>query len=251
MEWTRRALMVRGGMASGAIALGGISPIAALPKGRKAKIIVAGGHPGDPEYGCGGTIASLVEQGHEVVLLYLNDGGWPPTPAATRLAEAKRACELLGARPVYAGQTNGAAIVDNLHYEDFARRLNAEAPDVVFTHWIIDNHRDHRAIAMLSYDAWQKSGRKFALYYYEVSDGEDTMQFSPNRYVDITRLESRKRAACYAHASQTPDRYYALQDQVVRFRGLASGYTRAEAFVWQEQSPFDILSSPTVDPKSA
>ena len=188
MEWTRRALMVRGGMASGAIALGAISPIAALPKGHKAKIIVAGGHPGDPEYGCGGTIASLVEQGHEVVLLYLNDGGWPPTPAATRLAEAKRACELLGARPVCAGQTNGAAIVDNLHYEDFARRLNAEAPDVVFTHWIIDNHRDHRAIAMLSYDAWQKSGRKFALYYYEVSDGEDTMQFSPNRYVDITRL---------------------------------------------------------------
>ena len=102
----------------------------------------------------------------------------------------------------------------------------------------------------MAYQAWIRMGRQAACYYYEVSDGEDTMQFSPNRYVDITRLESRKRAACYAHASQTPDRYYALQDQVVRFRGLASGYTRAEAFVWQEQSPFDILSSPTVDPKS-
>ena len=40
------------------------------------------------------------------------------------------------------------------------------------------------------------------------------MQFSPNRYVDITRMESRKKAACYAHASQIPDRYYELQDQV-------------------------------------
>jgi LmbE family N-acetylglucosaminyl deacetylase len=158
------------------------------------------------------------------------------------MAEAKRACELLGVRPAYAGQTNGAAIVDNVHYEDFAGRLNAEAPDAVFTHWMIDNHRDHRSIAMLSYDAWQKSGWKFALYYYEVSDGEDTMQFSPNRYVDITRMEPRKKAACYAHASQTPERYYALQDQVAHFRGLASGYTRAEAFVWQERSPFDILS---------
>ena len=104
MEWTRRSLMVRGGMASGAIALGAISPIAALPKGHKAKIIVAGGHPGDPEYGCGGTIACLVEQGHEVVLLYLNDGAWPPTPAATRLAEAKRACELLERVPFTRGR---------------------------------------------------------------------------------------------------------------------------------------------------
>jgi LmbE family N-acetylglucosaminyl deacetylase len=242
MELTRRSLIVRGGMASGAVALRAVSPITTLPKAHKAKIVFTGGHPGDPEYGCGGTIASFVEQGHEVVLLYLNDGAWPPTPAATRMAEAKRACELLGVRPAYAGQTNGAAIVDNLHYEDFARRLNAEAPDAVFTHWMIDNHRDHRSIAMLSYDAWQKSGSKFALYYYEVSDGEDSMQFSPNRYVDITRMESRKKAACYAHASQTPDRYYALQDQVARFRGLASGYTRAEAFVWQERSPFDILS---------
>lgn len=133
--------------------------------------------------------------------------------------------------------------MDDIHYEDFAQRLNAAAPDAVFTHWMVDSHRDYRAISMLSYDAWLKSGRKFALYYYEVSDGEDTMQFSPNRYVDITRMEARKEAACYAHASQTPDRYYELQDRVARFRGLESGYTRAEAFVWQQQSPFDILAT--------
>lgn len=242
MELTRRSLLVRGGMVSGSLALGGASAIAA-PNAHKAKIVVTGGHPGDPEYGCGGIIATFAERGYEVVLLYLNDGAWPPTAAATRLAEAKRACELLGARSSYAGQKNGAAIVDNIHYEDFAGRLHAEAPDAVFTHWPVDNHGDHRAISMLSYDAWQKSGRKFALYYYEVSDGEDTMQFAPNRYVDITPMESRKKAACYAHASQTPDRYYELQDQVSRFRGLESGYMRAEAFVWQQQSPFDILSN--------
>ena len=57
----------------------------------------------------------------------------------------------------------------------------------------------------------------------EVSDGEDTLQFSPNRYVDIAENEAQKRAACFAHASQTPDRYYALQDDVARFRGLESG----------------------------
>jgi N-acetylglucosamine malate deacetylase 1 len=50
-------------------------------------------------------------------------------------------------------------------------------------------------------------------------------------------MDPRKKAACYAHASQTPDRYYELQDQVARFKGLESGYTRAEAFVWQLQEP--------------
>ena len=38
--------------------------------------MVTGGHPGDPEYGCGGTVARLAAAGHEVVLLYLNDGAW-------------------------------------------------------------------------------------------------------------------------------------------------------------------------------
>jgi N-acetylglucosamine malate deacetylase 1 len=243
MGTTRRAFVLGGGMALGSVALNATSPIVAVSNSHKLKIVVTGGHPGDPEYGCGGTIAALTEHGHEVVLLYLNDGAWPPTPAATRLAEAKRACDLLGARPSYAGQKNGAAIVDNTHYEDFGHRFHAEAPDAVFTHWPIDNHRDHRAVSMLTYDTWQRSERKCALYYYEVSDGEDTMQFRPNRYVNITSTELRKKAACYAHATQTPDRYYELQDQVARFRGLESGHTRAEAFVWQEQSPFDILST--------
>ena len=64
--------------------------VAQGPPGPKLKVIVAGGHPGDPEYGCGGTVARLTKLGHEVVLLYLNDGAWPPTGASTRIAEAKR-----------------------------------------------------------------------------------------------------------------------------------------------------------------
>jgi len=54
--------------------------------------------------------------------------------------------------------------------------------------------------------------------------------------VDISAVEKRKRAACYAHASQSPDRYYAMQDEVARFRGVESGFQRAEAFVRQARS---------------
>lgn len=208
----------------------------------KLKIIVTGGHPGDPEYGCGGTVARLTALGHEVLLLYLNDGAWPPTPAPTRIAEATKASAILKARPAFVGQINGHAVVDNEHYEAYQKIFDAEKPDAVFNQWPLDNHRDHRAISMLTYDAWKQSGRSFALYYYEVSDGEDTMQFAPTEFVDISETEPLKRAACYAHASQTPDRYYELQDSVARFRGLQSGYKRAEAFIRQAQSPYNIFS---------
>src|SRR5258707_10187560 len=89
--------------------------------GRKLKVIVTGGHPGDPEYGCGGTIARYTDLGHEVVLLYLNRGEWPPSArgedGAARVAEARKACEILKARPLFAGQLNSKAIVDPAHYD--------------------------------------------------------------------------------------------------------------------------------------
>jgi LmbE family N-acetylglucosaminyl deacetylase len=213
-----------------------------LPAGNpKLKVVVTGGHPGDPEYGCGGTIARYTDLGQEVVLLYLNKGEWTDRPsydpAPVRVGEATKACEILKARPAFAGQIDGKAIVDSAHYEQFHRLLEAEHPNVVFTHWPIDNHADHRALSLLVYEAWLRMGRKFALYYYEVSNGEDTVQFAPTHYVDITGFESRKRAACYAHASQAPDKFYALQEMVTRMRGIECGCKQAEGYIRHVQSP--------------
>jgi N-acetylglucosamine malate deacetylase 1 len=213
----------------------------------KLKIVVTGGHPGDPEYGCGGTIARYADLGHEVVLLYLNRGekdctGAPPSDAALpRVAEAQAACAILHGRPVFAGQCDGHAVVDSAHYAEFHKLLQAEQPDVIFTHWPIDGHRDHRAISQLTYDSWLHSEKKAAFYYYEVSNGEDTFMFSPVEYVDISSVEPRKRAACYAHASQSPDKFYALQSQISRFRGTESGHIHAEAFIRHVQSPPALL----------
>ena len=210
------------------------------PKAR-LKVVVTGGHPGDPEYGCGGTIARYSALGHEVVLLYLNRGEWTDKPGfdpgPVRVAEARKACVILQARPVFAGQIDGQAIVDRAHYDEFHDRLYAERPDVVFTHWPIDNHADHRAMSLLVYEAWRRMKKSFALYYYEVSNGEDTLQFTPTHYVDISKTEAQKRSACYAHASQAPDKFYVLQELVTRMRGIESGFKQAEGYIRHVQSP--------------
>jgi LmbE family N-acetylglucosaminyl deacetylase len=240
-EVTRRALLA-GTASFGAVSLVESAAVASLVQTPpKLKVIITGGHPGDPEYGCGGTAARLAELGHDVILLYLNDGEprgrTRESDKGKRVSEARKACEILGARPVFAGQIDGDAIVDRAHYDAFRVLLEAQRPHAVFTHWPIDNHADHRAMFMLVYDAWLRMGRRFALYFYEVSNGEDTLQFAPSHYVDITATESKKRQACYAHASQSPDKFYALQEQVMKFRGIERGFRYAEGFVRHVQSP--------------
>ena len=92
---------------------------------RKLKIVVTGGHPGDPEYGCGGTISRCTDIGHEVLLFYLNRGesgitGKSATEAANiRTAEVMQACEILKARAVFATQIDGQSVVDATHYNEF------------------------------------------------------------------------------------------------------------------------------------
>ena len=239
----RREILMNAGYVVGAAAVTASAQAVSVsePAPRKFKFVVSGGHPGDPEYGCGGTIARLTALGHEVVLLYMNDGAWE-TSAAVRIAEARKACELLKARPIWAGQANGHAILDDAHYQAFQKIIETENPDAVFNHWPIDNHPDHRGIANLTYESWKQLKHKFPMYYYEISDGEDTMQFSsPTHYVDISSVLDTKKAACYAHASQSPDFFYELQDTVAHFRGLESGSKRAEAYIMQIGSPYDIF----------
>ena len=69
------------GTAASAIAVGGIPlqssaqrPMLPSTPARKLKVMVTGGHPGDPEAGCGGSIARYADLGHDVVLVYLNRG---------------------------------------------------------------------------------------------------------------------------------------------------------------------------------
>ncbi len=63
------------------------------------------------------------------------------------------------------------------------------------------------------------------------------MQFSPTHYVDITLAEPTKRKACFAHASQAPEKFYALQEQVTRMRGIERGCRQAEGFIRHVQGP--------------
>ena len=131
-----------------------------------------------------------------------------------------------------------------LHFSDLI--VAKEQADIIFTQWPIDNHPDHRALFTLVYNAWRRLKESKvhghpALYFYEVSNGEDTLMFAPTFYVDISSQELRKQKACFAHLSQSPEKFYSLQEQVSRFRGLESGCKIAEGFIPLVQSWPDLF----------
>jgi LmbE family N-acetylglucosaminyl deacetylase len=177
-----------------------------------------------------------------VTLLYLTRGeaGIPgktaDQAAAIRREESRKACEILKATPEFAGQIDGQTEVNPQRYEQFGKILISANPDIVFTHWPIDTHPDHRATSLLAYDAWLRGGKKFELYYFEVEQGTQTQLFHPTNYVDITATEPMKREACFAHASQDPAGFYAMHERMHQFRGMECGCQLAEAFVRHSQN---------------
>jgi LmbE family N-acetylglucosaminyl deacetylase len=118
---------------------------------RALKVVCVGGHPDDPESGCAGTLARYASTGNSVTIVYLTrgeagiSGKTHDEAAATRSAECGAACKILRAKAVFAGQIDGATVVDGKSAESIARILSSERPDVVFTQWPIDTHLDHQA----------------------------------------------------------------------------------------------------------
>ncbi len=176
-----------------------------------ARLTVAcvGGHPDDPESGCGGTLARYAALGHAVTVVYLTRGergiaGKSLDEAARiRSAECAAACKIMGAKPVFFGQIDGATEVTRAHVAAMRRVLAGEHPDVVFTHWPVDTHMDHQVASVLTIRAWMAGDLGTSrLYFFEVNSGSQTEGFLPNTYVDISSVLEQKKAALFAHVSQ-------------------------------------------------
>jgi LmbE family N-acetylglucosaminyl deacetylase len=201
-------------------------------------VVCVGAHPDDPESGCGGTLARYALAGHKVTVVYLTRGeaGIPgkshAEAAEIRTEEAKKACAILGATPVFAGQIDGATEVNTQRAQAFAALLLRERPDVVLTHWPIDTHPDHQAASFLTMRAHRAAGGHFSLFFFEVDLGSQTMGFMPTTYVDISLVRPKKQAALFAHRSQNGEEIYRKHHEVMEnFRGRESGVSAAEAFV--------------------
>jgi LmbE family N-acetylglucosaminyl deacetylase len=219
---------------------------------RKLNVVAVGGHGDDPQTCAGGTLALYADQGHNVVALSLTGGPPPPADANPNERSVRnrmdgiRAAEILGIRLDCLNYTGGnmeqfrygtACEISGQRHKEFNEiLLDKYKPDIVFTHWPIDFHMDHRAASLLTYTAWLVSGKKFPLYYMEAELGVQTQNFFPTHYVDITSVEQRTHDAWKA-LSLWYDSVWPLHDRMRRARGAEHGCKVAEAFNHHPQSP--------------
>src|SRR5207248_794887 len=112
--------------------------------------------PDDPESGCAGTLARYAEAGHSVAVLYLTRGERGirdksmDQSAKIRSAESESACKIIGVKPFFFGQIDGATEMSRPQVEAMTSYLAAKEPDVLFTHWPIDTHMDHQVASFLT-----------------------------------------------------------------------------------------------------
>lgn len=217
------------------------------PKTKK-KALIIGAHPDDPELCCGGTMIRLKQAGWDVVSVYMTKGeagikGKTHEEAVEiRTKEATNACNILGVRPIFMTQIDGNSEVNKERYTEMMNLIAAEKPDIVFTHWPLDSHADHRVCAILVYNAWRRLDYSFELYYAEGMNGTQTAYFHPTDYVDISTVANQKRKACNCHTSQDMEPLYQKwHDPIEKFRGIEFRCDRAEAFIHLRRDSSDLL----------
>jgi bacillithiol biosynthesis deacetylase BshB1 len=215
------------------------------------KIVVVAPHPDDAELGMGGSIARLVAEGHEVVIVDMTDG--EPTPAGTpekRRAEAREADRILGTRRINLGLTNRRLEHTIAARHALAAVLRLERCEILFAPHPDDTHPDHLAATRIAEDARFDAKltkcdipgepihpRKLVYYYCTHLRSMPDPTFG----LDISAYRARKRESILAYRSQVLDHppNLGLPDLVdVRdcFVGTRLGVEAAEPF-WCRELP--------------
>jgi LmbE family N-acetylglucosaminyl deacetylase len=236
--FSRRNFVKTTGSALGLLPFSSLSKTSLKNQAVNRKIVCVGGHPDDPESGCGGTLAKFANAGNQVTIIYLTTGEAGienkshNEAAAIRKQEAINACKILQAKPVFAGQIDGDTVMNNDWVVKMQKLIESEKPDLVFTHWPIDSHKDHQITSLLVIQTWMRIQQKFPLYFFEVCAGEQTMSFHPTDIVDISDMQEQKKKSVYCHTSQDPPGIYACGHASMEdFRGRQLGVKAGEGFV--------------------
>ena len=192
---------------------------------QQKRVLAIGAHPDDVEIGCGGSLAKHHAKGDLVSILTLSRGA-AGGDVNVRTAEAQRAAALLGAA-LHFGDLRDAHITDGVETIEIIQAAIRELrPTHVYTHCAEDTHQDHRAVHAATLVAARGVPN---VYCYQTPSS--TVEFHPNRFVDITEYIKQKLELIGAYQSQV-DRMESLQDDVIlttaRYWGRYAGYVLAE-----------------------
>lgn len=228
--WTSVVVALAMGLFVGNLALvvrGRIQAVA--PRVRK-RVLAVGAHPDDLELACGGTLARLVDVGHDVHSLVMSSGDVGGN-AAARMQEAVCGARRLGieAVEVHDFPDTNLALTSREMTLAIESMIAKVQPDIILTHSAHDQHQDHFAV----HQAVLRAARR----HHSVMCFESpsvTGEFRPTVFFDIDEYIDIKQGAVEVHQDQIRgDKIYMgkerLQGTAV-FRGGQVKRRRAEGF---------------------
>jgi LmbE family N-acetylglucosaminyl deacetylase len=200
----------------------------------KTRILILAPHTDDGEFGCGGTIAKLIEEGNEVFYAAFSacqQSVLPEFPSDILITEVKAATRTLGIRPEnlllfgYDVRTFNYRRQEIL--DDLIRMRTEIRPELIFMPDLQDVHQDHATIATEGLRAF-----KFAsILSYELP--WNNLTFTTSSFVHLTEKHVQIKVDALAEYRSQARRAYSDEDflrSVARTRGVQIGTRYAEAF---------------------
>ena len=197
-------------------------------------VLVLAPHPDDGEFGCGGTIARLVDSGatvHYVAFSLCEESVPEGLPKDVLLEELYAATRLLGLPRERVNCRRYPVRRFTEHRQDILEELvklrKTIRPDLVFIPSLKDVHQDHHVIA----EEGVRAFKNVSIFSYELL--WNIISFEHTCFVQLTESQlDRKVAAVGAYASQRARRYSSptvIRSQAV-MRGIQVNQELAEVF---------------------
>jgi LmbE family N-acetylglucosaminyl deacetylase len=191
------------------------------------RVLAIGAHPDDVELGCGATLAGHVARGDRVHILTLS-GGEAGGETAERMQESRCAALVIGAELTLASLADTSISEGSETISIIEKCIREVQPHIVYTHSEKDGHQDHRN----AFRATMVAARGVAsvLAYQAPSC---TVQFVPNRFIEIGPFLAIKQRAVAEFGSQASVRPYMQPDLIqatARYWGRFAGFGLCEAF---------------------
>lgn len=198
------------------------------------KCLVLAPHTDDGEFGCGGTIAKLIEEGAEVFYAAFSacrQSVLAHFPPDILTVEVKAATQILGVKPenlilydyeVRTFSYRRQEILDNLIA--LREKIN---PDVVFMPSVNDIHQDHHTIAQEGIRAFKFT----TVLCYEVP--WNNFSFNTSAFMHLTPEHIQKKVDALKKYESQAHRPYANEEfirSLARTRGVQIGTQYAETF---------------------
>jgi LmbE family N-acetylglucosaminyl deacetylase len=218
------------------------------------RALVFAAHADDEIIGPGGTICRMASLGCAVTVVIFTKGETAysseeekKTISETRAGESAEAKKILAiAKTINLGLSCQGVTNTKELYQKCVEIIRSVRPEVIFSHYREDKHRDHRAVSEITEEAWWKAQenvlsdlgkpwRTPGFFFYEILE----LFTRPSIVVDITGFLERKLEAMRSQKSQLKV-VPGIMDHIeglAKVRGAAVGVGQGEAFLESNWMP--------------